>query len=171
MRSAARGNLTRDILVAMTDNATVSASTHIAAPAETVYALVSNLKRMGEWSPEATGGEWVGGNGPEVGVKFKGTNANGGKKWKTMVKVTEASAPSRFAFANAVGPITAAEWIYEITPVADGCEVTESWVDRRGAVINFFGKYVTGVDDREAHTRSMIEATLAGIKATAEGAR
>lgn len=155
----------------MTDNATVSSSTRIAASPETVYALVSDLKRMGEWSPEATGGEWVGGPGPAVGVKFKGTNANGGKSWKTMVKITEASAPSRFAFANALGPIVAAEWIYEITPVADGCELTESWVDRRGPVIGFVGKHLTGVEDRIAHTRSMIEATLAGIKATAEGAR
>lgn len=155
----------------MTDNATVSSSTRIAASPETVYALVSDLTRMGEWSPEATGGEWVGGDGPDVGVKFKGTNANGGKKWKTVVKVTEASSPSRFAFANAVGPIVAAEWVYEITPVADGCEVTESWIDRRGPVINFVGKFLTGVDDRTAHTRSMIETTLAGIKATAEGAR
>jgi hypothetical protein len=155
----------------MTDKPTVSSSTRIAASPETVYALVSDLPRMGEFSPEATGGEWVGGNGPDVGVKFKGTNANGSKKWKTMVKVTEASSPSRFAFANAVGPITAAEWIYEITPVADGCEVTESWVDCRGPVISFVGKFLTGVDDREAHTRSMIETTLAKIKATAEGAR
>jgi hypothetical protein len=38
-------------------------------------------------------------------------------------------------------------------------------------VISFAGKYLTGVDDRTAHTRSMIDTTLAGIKATAEGAR
>jgi len=161
----------RDILTAMADNTRVSSSTRIAASPETVYALVSDLSRMGEWSPEATGGDWVGGTGPSVGVKFKGTNANGDKKWKTTVKVTDASAPNRFAFANAVGPLVVAEWIYEITPVADGCEVTESWVDRRGPVISFVGKHLTGVDDRAAHTRSMIEKTLAGIKATAEGAR
>ncbi|HEY9415265.1 MAG TPA: SRPBCC family protein [Pseudonocardia sp.] len=155
----------------MTDNPTVASSTHIAASAETVYGLVSDLTRMGEWSPEATGGEWVGGPGPAVGVKFKGTNAHGAKSWKTVVKVTDASAPSRFAFSNGLGPLVVAEWIYEIAPVADGCELTESWIDRRGPIIGFIGKHLTGVDDRIAHTRSMIEKTLAGIKATAEGAR
>jgi hypothetical protein len=155
----------------MTDKTTVSSSTRIAASPETVYALVSDLTRMGEWSPEATGGEWVGGSGPDVGVKFKGTNSHGAKSWKTVVKVTDARSPSRFAFANGVGPIVVAEWAYEIVPVADGCEVTESWVDRRGPVISFVGKFLTGVDDRAAHTRSMIDTTLAGIKATAEGAR
>jgi uncharacterized protein YndB with AHSA1/START domain len=153
------------------DKTTVSSTTRIAASPETVYALVSDLTRMGEWSPEATGGEWVGGPGPAVGVKFKGTNAHGGKKWKTVVKVTDARSPSRFAFANGVGPVVVAEWIYEIAPVADGCELTESWIDKRGPVIGFVGKFLTGVDDRTAHTRSMIDATLAGIKATAEGAR
>jgi hypothetical protein len=162
----------RDIVGAMTDKTTVSSSTRIAASPETVYSLVSDLTRMGEWSPEATGGQWVGGaGGPAEGAKFKGTNAHGDKKWTTTVKVTDASSPSRFAFANAVGPLVVAEWIYEIAPVADGCEVTESWIDRRGPVIGLVGKYLTGVDDRTEHTKSMIETTLAGIKATAEGAR
>ena len=31
----------------------------IAAPAATVWALVSDLPRMGEWSPENCGGQWV----------------------------------------------------------------------------------------------------------------
>jgi hypothetical protein len=160
----------RDILCAMTDKTTVSSSTRIAASPEIVYALVSDLTRMGEWSPEATGGEWVGAAGPAEGVKFKGTNAYGDKKWKTTVTVTEATSPRRFAFSNGVGPIVVAEWVYEIAPVADGCEVTESWVDRRGPVISLVGKMLTGVDDRTAHTKSMIDTTLAGIKATAEGA-
>ena len=33
----------------------------IAADPGALYDLVSDLCRMGEWSPEATGGRWVGG--------------------------------------------------------------------------------------------------------------
>ena len=158
----------------MTDKTTVSSSTRIAARPETVYALVSDLPRMGEWSPEATGGEWVGGaTGPATGVKFKGTNAHGDKKWSAVAKVTDASAPTRFAFANVVGPVTISEWRYEIAPVDGGaaCEVTETWELHQRLLIGLLGRFMTGVDDRTEHTRSMIATTLAGIKATAEGGR
>ena len=39
----------------------VEVSTTIAAPPESVYALVADLSRMGEWSPETTGVTWLGG--------------------------------------------------------------------------------------------------------------
>ncbi|HEY2206472.1 MAG TPA: SRPBCC family protein [Pseudonocardia sp.] len=153
----------------MSDKQSVSASTTIAASPDSVYALVSDLPRMGEWSPEATGGEWVGGaSGPAPGARFKGSNAQGKKKWKTTVTVTDASPSSRFAFINKVGPKTVAEWTYEIAPSGAGCTVTETWTDGRGPVIGAIGKVLTGVDDRVAHTRSMIETTLAKIKQAAE---
>lgn len=152
---------------------TVSSTTRIAASPETVFKLVTDLPRMGEWSPEATGGEWVGGDGPAVGVKFKGKNAHGDKKWSAVSKVTDVTPARRFAFANVIGPITISEWCYEINPVDGGaaCELTESWKLNQKTLIGLVGKFLTGVEDREVHTRSMIETTLAGIKATAEGAR
>jgi hypothetical protein len=126
---------------------------------------------MGEWSPENTGGQWVGTPaGPTVGARFKGANASDTKTWSTTVTVTDATAPSRFAFRNAVGPKVFSEWIYEIEPAEGGagCLVTETWVDGRGPVTSVLGKALTGVDDREAHTKFMIETTLAKIKQAAE---
>lgn len=157
----------------MTDKTTVSSSTRIASSPETVFKLVTDLPRMGEWSPEATGGEWVGGDGPAVGVKFKGTNAHGDKKWSALAKVTEVTPSRRFAFANMMGPITISEWSYEISPVDGGaaCDLTESWNLKQKVLIGLFSRFLTGVEDRTAHTRSMIETTLAAIKATAEGVR
>ena len=44
-------------------------SRDIDAPAHDVFALVSDLTRMGEWSPENTGGKWVkGSTGPALGA-------------------------------------------------------------------------------------------------------
>ncbi|HEY2206469.1 MAG TPA: SRPBCC family protein [Pseudonocardia sp.] len=153
-------------------NRTVSASTTVAATPETVYRLVSDLTRMGEWSPEATGGTWLGGaTGPVRGARFKGTNAHGAKKWTTTVLVTEATAPSRFTFVNKIGPKPLAEWSYQITPAGgSGCKVTETWTDARGPIIEVLGKAITGVEDRTAHTRTMINTTLARLKVAAESA-
>ena len=154
----------------MDDKRKTSASTTIEASPETVYGLVSDLTRMGEWSPEATGGKWIGGaTGPAVGARFKGTNAQGAKKWTTTVTVLEATSPSRFRFANKVGPKTMAVWTYEIKPFGKGgCKVTESWADGRGPIVEILGKAVTGVVDRAAHTKDMLNTTLARLKEAAE---
>ncbi len=53
----------------------VKVTKHINASPEAVWNLVTDLTRMGDWSPENKGGNWVkGATGPEVGAKFKGVN-------------------------------------------------------------------------------------------------
>jgi uncharacterized protein YndB with AHSA1/START domain len=148
----------------------VTASVTVAAPPQRVYELVSDLPRMGEWSPENTGGRWLGSQrGPAAGARFVGTNKGTRRWWPTTTLVTDATPGRRFAFDTTFGPLHAAEWHYDIAPTDDGgCTVTESWVDRRPGWLCFVGKHLTGVDDRVAHTRTMIETTLARLKATAE---
>jgi hypothetical protein len=148
---------------------TASATVTVAASPDTVYGLVSDLPRMGEWSPENTGGRWVGRpRGPQVGARFVGTNRAGLRWWPTTTVVTDAIPGRRFAFETRLGPVTAAEWIYEIAPTADGCELTESWVDRRNGAIVVIGRVVTGVKDRAELTRDMLVTTLTAIKQAAE---
>jgi len=54
----------------------------IAAAPGTVYALVSDLTQMGEFSPECRQVEWLGGaTGPAAGARFVGHNRNGPIKW------------------------------------------------------------------------------------------
>jgi hypothetical protein len=55
------------------------ASIEINASPEAVYDLVSDLPRMGEWSPENIGGEWQGGRG-KVDDHFLGHNRPGGSE-------------------------------------------------------------------------------------------
>ena len=62
----------------------VSVSREIAAPAEQVWAMVSDVTRMGEWSPEAEGATWLGdASGAAPGARFRGTNRHGTKTWST----------------------------------------------------------------------------------------
>ena len=148
---------------------TLARTTDIAAPADHVWALISDLPSMGAYSPENTGGRWLGGaTGPAVGAAFKGDNRRGGRRWSTRVTVVTCEPGQAFAFdVSSVGQAVA-RWSYAITTTAAGCTVTETWQDRRGALLSVVGKLVTGERDREGFTEASMEQTLAGLKARAE---
>ena len=82
------------MLFAMTTRAPVSVTKEIAATPERVWGLVTDLPRMGEWSPENRGGEWIkGATSAVVGARFKGKNQNGKKNWSAEVTINEMDAP------------------------------------------------------------------------------
>jgi len=150
----------------MTDQVVVTRE--IAAPAETVWTLVSDLPRMGDWSPENRGGQWVrGATGPAPGARFKGENRNGDKSWSTDVKVIDAVPGRRFSFLVTVGPVKIALWEYDIEETPDGCRVTETWTDRRGWLAKKAGGRASGVSNRVEHNRDGMERTLARLDAAA----
>jgi hypothetical protein len=147
----------------------VTVERDVGAPAEEVWAMVSDVTRMGEWSPENTGGEWVGGaTGPAVGAKFKGRNQRGWRRWSTKAEVVEAEPGRAFAFDISAGPLVVARWSYRFEPTDSGCRVTESWEDKRGGVIKVVGRLATGVADRAEHNRQGMTTTLANLAKSAE---
>jgi uncharacterized protein YndB with AHSA1/START domain len=144
-------------------------TTEIAARPEAVWHLVADLTQMGKWSPENEGVEWLkGASGPAVGVTFKGANRHGSKTWTTHGRIIEATPNKAIAFLVNVGPFKIAEWRYELAATSAGCRVTESTVDRRGAMARYLGRVATGIDDRSSHNRSTMEQTLARLKTAAE---
>ena len=146
--------------------ATVSVSRDIAATPRWVWNMVSDLPRMGEWSPEAQGGVWVDEEaGLEVGAVFEGANSNGKKKWKTKVTVVECDPPNRLVFRMRVGPLGGSDWVYDIEPTNEGCRVTESWIDNRSWLFVKIGLLISGVADRATHNRATMEATLDAVAA------
>jgi uncharacterized protein YndB with AHSA1/START domain len=147
----------------------ISVSKDICAPPDEVWAIVTDLPRMGEWSHENEGGEWIkGATGPVPGARFKGTNGNGSKSWTTEATVLDAEPGRRFSFRVAVGPIKVAEWSYSIEPTPAGCRVTESWIDRRPRFVRPLGKMTSGVEDRPEHNRIGMVQTLDRIAAAVE---
>src|SRR5438034_3841222 len=76
------------------------ASIEITASPEAVYDLVSNLPRMGEWSPENIGGEWQGGGSGKVGDRFIGHNRTSERAWSVPVLVTVAERGRCFTFVT-----------------------------------------------------------------------
>ena len=146
----------------------VSRSTRIDASAEEVWALVSDLPGMGRFSPENTGGRWVRGAGPALGSVFRGTNRAGGRRWSTRAEVVAAVPGGAFAFEVTSVGAAVARWGNDITPVEGGCEVTETWTDRRSALTARVGSWVTGTSGRELTVGNGMALTLARIKAHAE---
>jgi uncharacterized protein YndB with AHSA1/START domain len=149
----------------------VSVTREISAPAEQLWAMVSDVTRMGEWSPENEAGEWLrGATAPLPGATFRGTNRNGKKSWKTVATVVEAEPGRVFAFRVKASALKVAEWRYTFEPTATGCRVTETWIDQRGFIVKTMGKPVSGVGDRATHNRAGMERTLERLAASAESA-
>lgn len=150
------------------DPLVLSRSITVAAPAERVWALISDLPRMGDYSPEAAGGAWVGHTGPVLGAVFRGRNGRGLRRWSTRSTVVRCVPGREFAFEVRAAGMLAAEWAYEVQPEGDGCRLTETWTDRRAGLVALLGTLVTGVGDRQEFTARSIEQTLDGVKRTAE---
>ena len=143
------------------------------APAERVYELVSDVRRMGEWSPETTKCVWLdGATGPAVGARFKGTNARGFVRWSTKPKVVAADPGREFSFVTGHMGHDMTKWTYRFTPAESGAatDVTESYELMRDNPWYFqmAERYLMRVDDRPADLERAMRETLERIKAVAE---
>lgn len=149
--------------------AAVQVSREIAASADEVWAAISDVTRMGEWSPETTSCDWRGdADGPALGARFVGRNRSGWHRWSTSCEVVACEPGRSFAFDVTSGPIAVARWAYEIQPTDDGCRITERWVDQRNSLFAVVSRAVTGVADRAEHSRRGMEQTLEGLAAAVE---
>lgn len=150
----------------------MSATARIAAPAQTLYALVSDVTRMGEWSPENVGCRWLGGaTAPLRGVRFRGSNRRGWRRWSTTCTVVAAEVGRTFAFEVDVVGIPASRWTYEFAPDGDETVVTETWTDRRPRWFALLAGVTMGISDIRAHNQVNIETTLARLTDAAESLR
>jgi hypothetical protein len=145
----------------------VAETREIALPAEKVFQLVSDLPRMGEWSPENQGGTWrKGATGPAAGAVFRGRNRNGIRRWSTTATIIDCQPGRAFEIAVKFGPLLVSNWRYEFEDTAVGCRVTESWRDHRTRFMTAMGS-VMG-DHSAAHAKSEMAATLANLARVAE---
>lgn len=152
----------------MANREEISASVEIAAPPERVWALVSDPRRMPDWSPQCRK-MIVRGKGPVgVGTTTININRRGILFWPTRAKVKEFVPNERFAFKVAENGTI---WTYELEPTATGTRLTESRRAPNGVsdLSNFLTKNVLGgTDNFENELELGIRQTLARIKNVAE---
>lgn len=104
----------------------VSVSKVIPARPSTLYDLISDVTRMGDFSPETVSARWLdGATGPRVGARFEGTNRIGRARWSTKPQVVTAEPGRCFTFR--VPGRSGALWTYTFQTTDGGSTlVTES---------------------------------------------
>lgn len=103
-------------------------SVHVEAPVDRVWALVSDVTRIGEFSPETFEARWTrGSTGPAVGATFKGhVKRNGvGPTYWSGCRVTRCEPERVFEFAVGTESTTVTNWGYRLEPEGAGTRVTE----------------------------------------------
>ena len=147
-----------------------SVTLHMAAPPERVWELISDVTKIGRYSPETFEAQWLGGaDGPAVGVQFRGhvkRNERGPTYWTTCT-ITDCVAPSQFAFGvgpNKDRPLNT--WGYRLEPVDGGTDVTEWFRIPDRLPMRIYWLLAGGIRGRR--NRNDMRRTLERIKAEVE---
>ncbi len=105
----------------MSDLPSLEVSLTVAAPPERVWALASDVTRVGDWGAECVRAEWVdGAYGPAVGSRFVGHQVREDRKWETTSTVIESEPGVSFAWAVEDPANAAATWRYRLTSDGSG---------------------------------------------------
>jgi uncharacterized protein YndB with AHSA1/START domain len=101
---------------------------HMVAPPEKIWELLSDVTKIGRYSPETFEAVWIdGATGPEMGARFRGhvkRNGKGPTYWTTCT--VSASVPGReFTFGVGNGERPLSVWGYRLERAGDGTDVTE----------------------------------------------
>lgn len=106
-----------------------AAQVTIDASAEVVYDLITDLARMGEWSPECYRTEIHGvADRLTAGATFQGFNRNGTTWWDVPCKVLDATPGHRFQFEAPTGSEAATVWTFTLAPSGASTVVVEDFV-------------------------------------------
>jgi uncharacterized protein YndB with AHSA1/START domain len=139
------------------------------APPDRVWDLVSDVTRIGSYSPETFEAEWLdGATGPEVGSRFRGhvkRNGKGPVYWTSCTVL--ASEPGReFAFGVGARDKPLNTWRYRLEPAGGGTDVTESFELTDTAVLRLYWALLGWARGRT--NRNGMRTTLERIKAEVE---
>jgi len=145
-----------------------------ARPAD-VYAIVSDVTRTPEYSPEVVECTWLdGATVAVVGARFRARNKMPNRPaFSNKPVVTTAEPGRRFSFARTEPFGGTVEWTYTFEGDGDGTLVTESYevTKRIGRVGWFIIGALFGRRDRRSDLRAGMEQSLQRIRAVVESGR
>ncbi|MGW0366305.1 SRPBCC family protein [Streptomyces sp. NPDC002990] len=168
----------------------VRADIPVAATAQEIYDVVSDLSRSGEWSPECQGGEWISGEPSSVGAVFRGENLRAEDvvgwaplvrgTWYTEARVTAAEPGRTFRWMMLTHAQEDQEsiWGFDIEPAEQGSGSVLVHHFRMGKATAGIHKIVADLDevqrkqfitDWTEKLEQDLDATLARIRDVVEG--
>jgi uncharacterized protein YndB with AHSA1/START domain len=142
---------------------------HIDAGPERVWALLADLDRMGEWSPECYKVSWLDGatSPARVGARFKGWNRWGPVRWSMQCQVKSAEPSREISWSTVQGGRELVRWRYQLEAADGGTDVTESfevlWLP---TMARLFEDVI--MVNRDRQREAAMRSTLDRIKAVAE---
>ncbi len=144
----------------------IQSSIDIDAPPADVWAVVSDLRRMGEWSQQCAR-MFVLGRDVKAGTRTFNVNKQGKMVWPTAAKVVEFEADRKIAFRV----VNRSIWSYELEPTATGTKLTEQRRTPDGVLpfSNLLTRRAYGsIEKFESLLERGIDKTLARIKTEVE---
>ncbi len=143
---------------------TLNASTEVRASPDQIYAVISDVTRIPEWSPETTRVEWL---TPDC---FRAWNRRRLGRWRTTARVVEAEPGRRFSFVVQAMGGDWTRWTYLIEPVEGATRLTEAFHMcvrlPLGAVI--FERFFLFVWDRRTDLRQNLQVSVDRIRGIVE---
>jgi hypothetical protein len=141
----------------------------VARAPDEMYEMVSDVTRMGEWSPVCRACWWDEGDGPHVGAWFTGRNETAERTWETRSQVVTALPGREFAWEVNDGRV---RWGYRFDAEHGGTRLTEFWAFLPAGIAWFHERYEAQAEaeiaQRSDAARRGIPDTLAAIKDAAE---
>ena len=141
----------------------------MAASAEQIWEVITDIANIGQYSPETFEAEWLdGAAGPALGAKFRGhvrRNEIGPVYWTTC-RVTACEPGREFGFEVLVGDRAVNNWHYRLTPSQGSTDVTESFQLNASPLMSLYSVF-GGQLRRRRNLRDM-RKTLERIKAVVE---
>ncbi|OBA77276.1 hypothetical protein A5641_18765 [Mycobacterium sp. 1554424.7] len=145
---------------------TLTASVEVRASADQVYAVVSDVTRIPEWSPETRRAEWL---APD---RFRAWNRRRLGRWRTVANVVEAWPGHKFSFVVQAMGGDWTQWTYLMKP---GSTVGATLLTEQirmcvplpfGVVV--FERLFLFVGDRRADLQHNLEVSVNRIRAIVE---
>jgi uncharacterized protein YndB with AHSA1/START domain len=107
--------------VQLSELPTLEVCCRVAAPPRKVWALVSDITRVGDWGGECVQAEWIdGADRPAVGARFRGRQIRQRQQWTSVSVVIEAEPGVSFAWAVGDPRYPSATWRYQLAADRSG---------------------------------------------------
>ena len=100
------------------------------APIASVWRVIADVTRTGEWSHECHHVAWLGGaTAAAPGVRFRGRNRSGWLRWSRMCEVVAVDPPCRIAWRTIPTPlfVDSSDWSISLEPAGAGTRIVQAF--------------------------------------------